>query len=866
MRTAGTAIAVFATFVLPAYGQDPPRPLPLDSVDLGTINAIVTVFRESRDSVWPGYDLSLQPFLVYRPGHWAVVLNPPGEIEGYRPYPESWPRLGAPALIHFGAIPALVGQLEFDFPLGRATMVAVPLADNLPAQVLARPRSLFAFVVHEAFHQFQRTAFGDVNEPSEEQYPILDAANSARAALEIHILEDAMRAVEHGDLAGSRRLTSLFLAQRRFRWEHALPLVREFERAKELSEGTAKYVETRLVANVAVMCRTGRFVHPYVCPSFGSVTVPGYLQADFESRLTDGALSPTDVARNRIYPTAAAMGVLLDFFSVKWKHNAANLPDSSTLADLLALSSPVPAFRLDSLRKEAEGRYDLAQVQRRTRTLIDAYVREADDAIRAFEAQPGYRVEVQLPAAGTSRSRSSSAKRWVVDSGTRVFSSEFLAYTLRRPNQQVFLAVERRAVLDDLVPGGERRVAFFVASLDSIRVNGAPVNVRSAGDNRFEDLSIRGAGFSLEVKVPGTLSSSAGHVAVRLSQVTSKDHGSEVDRARIQILVDSSEADAVLAIVARQAAGQTVEAADWQRLFATQPYLRLKKREASLHRDFTDAQFQQFVLSKELGQRAPDLARTLQEWKKADLVAAARRVLPYLPADAHIHVKVYPVIKPQTNSFVFEVTTNPDIFLFLDPALTRLQFENTVAHEMHHIGYASISDRTERSLAGLAPGVKTAVEWMGAFGEGFAMLAAAGSPDVHPHAFSKSEDRARWDHDMANFSRDVKALEKFFLEIIAGTLKTDQEISKEGFAFFGVQGAWYTVGYRMAVVIEKRDGRAALVECMSDPRKLLAAYNRAAAELNAKGAEQLALWSPELLEKIGAHTGLSNHCPSAAVT
>ena len=130
---------------------------------------------------------------------------------------------------------------------------------------------------------------------------------------------------------------------------------------------------------------------------------------------------------------------------------------------------------------------------------------------------PGYRVEVQLPAAGTSRSRSSSTKRWVVNNGSRVFGSEFLAYTLRRPDQQVFLTVERRAVLDDLVPRGERRVAFFVPSVDSIRVDGAPFAVTSAGDHRFEGLSIRGAGFSLEVHVPGTLSLSAGRVAVRVS-------------------------------------------------------------------------------------------------------------------------------------------------------------------------------------------------------------------------------------------------------------------------------------------------------------------------------------------------------------
>jgi hypothetical protein len=517
MRIVGIAIAALATSVLPAYAQDPPRLAPLDSIDLRTISAVVTVFRASGDSVWPGYDLSSQPFLVYRPGRWAVLLNPPREIDGYRPYPESWPQLGAPALIHLGATPGLVGQLEFDVPVGPITAVAIPLVDDLPEHAVARARSLFAFVVHEAFHQFQRSAFREVDEPPEEQYPILDAANSARATLEIRLLEDATRAVGRRDLAGSRRLTGWFLAQRRFRWQHASPLVRAFERAKELTEGTAKYVETRLVANVAVLCRTGRYTDPYVCPSFRSVTVPAYLQTDFESRLTNGALSPADVARNRIYPTGAAMGVLLDFFGVDWKHRAANLPDSAALADLLGAVLPVPDARLASLRNEAERRYDLPRLERRTQALVDAYVREANDAIRAFEAQPGYRVEVQLPAAGTSRSRSSTAKRWVMDGGSRVFGIEFLAYTLRRPNQQVLLTVERRAVLDDLVPQGERRVACFVPSVDSIRVDGTPVAILAAHDYRFEALSMQGTGFSLDVRIPGTLRLSAGRVAVRLS-------------------------------------------------------------------------------------------------------------------------------------------------------------------------------------------------------------------------------------------------------------------------------------------------------------------------------------------------------------
>jgi hypothetical protein len=317
--------------------------------------------------------------------------------------------------------------------------------------------------------------------------------------------------------------------------------------------------------------------------------------------------------------------------------------------------------------------------------------------------------------------------------------------------------------------------------------------------------------------------------------------------ARIDLHLDTDEAEAVLAILAKRGAGRPVDDGDWRRLFATEPYVRLKKREAGMHRDFTDDDFRTFVLSPSLSKTAAALRRTLEEWKKADLVASARRVLAYLPAQARIRARVYPVIKPMTNSFVFEPSTDPAIFLYLDPAISPAKFENTVAHELHHIGFASLDRVADGANPGLQPGVKTALEWMGAFGEGFAMLAAAGSPDVHPHSVSSAQERARWDKDMANFNQDLKSTEKFFLDIIHQTLRTPDDIQKVGSSFFGIQGPWYTVGYRMAVVIEKRYGRATLIECMLDPRELLARYNAAATELNSGGKEHLALWSPELL-------------------
>jgi hypothetical protein len=149
---------------------------------------------------------------------------------------------------------------------------------------------------------------------------------------------------------------------------------------------------------------------------------------------------------------------------------------------------------------------------------------------------------------------------------------------------------------------------------------------------------------------------------------------------RIQLKLNTDEAEAVLAILDKRAAGAAVTDADWQHLFATEPYVRLKKREASLHRDFTDDDFKKFVLSPELAAKASALSHTLDAWKQADLVASARRVLTCLPEQAVIKAKVFPVIKPMTNSFVFDTQTDPTIFLYLDPEESAAKFENTVAH------------------------------------------------------------------------------------------------------------------------------------------------------------------------------------------
>ncbi|MGH9367536.1 MAG: DUF5700 domain-containing putative Zn-dependent protease [Thermoanaerobaculia bacterium] len=318
------------------------------------------------------------------------------------------------------------------------------------------------------------------------------------------------------------------------------------------------------------------------------------------------------------------------------------------------------------------------------------------------------------------------------------------------------------------------------------------------------------------------------------------------DSPRLQVSMDAAEADAVLAILAKQKAGARVEPADWERLFATEGFRRLEAREAVMKRPFTREEFQAFVRSDELAARAGALSSTLERWKWLDTAAAAGRALAYLPEGAPIRATVFPVIKPKPNSFVFS-QPDPAIFLALDPAVTPEKLGNTLAHELHHIGFGAACPPEDAGAEGLPKPKQEALKWLSAFGEGFAMLAAAGGPDAHPHAASPAEERQRWDRDMERADHDLRALDAFFQKVLEGRL-AGEKADERGYSFFGIQGPWYTVGYRMAVSIEKAFGRAELIRSFCDARRLPGAYNRAAERLGLPGAR----WSPAVA---GAFSG-----------
>lgn len=329
---------------------------------------------------------------------------------------------------------------------------------------------------------------------------------------------------------------------------------------------------------------------------------------------------------------------------------------------------------------------------------------------------------------------------------------------------------------------------------------------------------------------------------------------------RVQLTFDTSEAEVVLDILALRSQGEPVPDAQWQQLFATTPYRRLKQREKAIGEfvndpsiAFTDDDFKQFVLSEDLRSRAPALSSTLDRWRNADLRTDAARALTYLPPDATIRAQVYPVIKPRRNTFVWEASTDPAIFVYLDPAVSWEKFANTVTHELHHIGLASVGPIYSNKIAALSEPVRWAAGWLSAFGEGMAMLAAAGGPDRDPHAASSREERAGWEHDMGRFSENLRTINQFFLDVVNDRFSGKGAVDEAAGAFFGrTQGPWYTVGYGMAVLVEKRFGRSALIGTMLDPRCLLVLYNKAAAEQAVPDQSRLPVWSAEILAAVQA--------------
>jgi hypothetical protein len=322
--------------------------------------------------------------------------------------------------------------------------------------------------------------------------------------------------------------------------------------------------------------------------------------------------------------------------------------------------------------------------------------------------------------------------------------------------------------------------------------------------------------------------------------------------ATVEVRVVLDEADAVIAILEQRSRGIEPTEEDWRRLQSSEGYVRLKRRQESFGATGFDESFREYLTSDEPLHRLPELREALVKWRSIDFGATGEQAGAYLPRGTEVRATLYPVIKRAPNTFVFEIGTDPAIFVYVNPQRTSAQLENTLAHELHHVGSASCPEPD--GVESLSPEAQQVVRWLSAFGEGMAMLAAAGGPNVHPHSASPAGEWATWERDVGEFAHDLKRIERFFRRVLAGDGSED-ELRAELFTFINTedvpQGGFYTVGWKMAALVERVQGRDVVVRAVCDPRILLRAYNEVAAGYPPNESEPWPLWSSDFLVAIG---------------
>jgi hypothetical protein len=93
----------------------------------------------------------------------------------------------------------------------------------------------------------------------------------------------------------------------------------------------------------------------------------------------------------------------------------------------------------------------------------------------------------------------------------------------------------------------------------------------------------------------------------------------------------------------------------------------------------------------------------------------------------------------------------------------------------------------------------------------------------------------------------MKEVERFFLDVLDGKLTGEAGITERGMTFFGVQGPWYTLGYRMWSTVERKMGRDRVIADGCQPARLLLDYN--AAVRNDRNAPR---WSDRFAARLAA--------------
>ncbi len=479
-------------------------------------------FKNYAGEIWPGYDLSTNPYIAYLPDDFVLYLNAKNPPEGFEPYPLDWPNLGAVAFIHHGIYRDLAGQFAFDFQIDSITTFAMGLSKSLLFSFDNPSYMLLSTTFHEGFHQYQHHYFGDIPWSREENYPILDVENTALASLEMHILEDALKALFDSDRSEMEYLLKEFTAVRDYRWQHTEPYIRKYEQGQEINEGTARYVEMKAM-ECFLKLDSLKINNPLLTAiekDMSGFSIKKLLIDDMESRLTGSAVAPDDMLRNRIYPVGASLGFLLDALKMDWKMKFQSAGSEVSFPDLLITHFKLDSIQLVDYLVKVKETYNFREIEVTAKNLINAYSVGYEEALEKFNSQPGFRIEINLSSNGLQRFRSSKDKKWIVENGRITLCLNYNLYSLKSVIDNGLLLEIHDTGLQDENNWEKRKkkVVFYSDSISAFILDNISTELTYDIDKKFEQIKIEGDNFNFEEGTNGEVSFMKNGIIIHLEQ------------------------------------------------------------------------------------------------------------------------------------------------------------------------------------------------------------------------------------------------------------------------------------------------------------------------------------------------------------
>ena len=489
---------------------------------LKVVAGINYTFKNYADEIWPGYDLSLNPYIAYLPDEFVLYVNANEPPEGFKPYPSNWPNLGTASYVYYGIYKDLVGQFSFDYQIDSTTVFAMGLPKNLLFSFENPSYVLLSTTIHEGFHQYQHSHFGEIPWAREEKYPIINVENTALASLEMHILEDALKAMFAKNSSKMEELLKQFIAVRDNRWKHSDSYIRKYEQGQEINEGTARYVEMKSIGCFLKLdySKINNNLLTDIEKDHAGISLKKLLIDDMESRLTGIAVAPEDMLRNRIYPVGAFLGFLLDNLQINWKTKFQSAGSEVSFQDMLIEHFAVDTTQLEGYLLTAKKTYHYQKIYATAKNLIEEYTASYEKALDEFNNQQGKRIELTLSNNGLQRNRSSKNKKWIVENGRITLCLNYNLYILKYVmNNELLLEIHDKALIDENDwKTNTKKVVFSSDSISSIILDNKSVELTQDVKQKFKEIIIEGNDFNFEAKIEGNIFFSKNAIFINLKQ------------------------------------------------------------------------------------------------------------------------------------------------------------------------------------------------------------------------------------------------------------------------------------------------------------------------------------------------------------